>query len=186
MGKKALIVGINEYDNVNSLAGCVMDANHVAEILKKNGDRTPNFDVDLLTSDDTKITSSMLKDKIDTLFSSTKGLDICLFYFAGHGMSEQNAGYICTSETNNDNLGVPFTYIMSKVNASKAKNNIIILDSCSSGNIANDIFSKGISELPEGTTILTACEPDMYELATLFCTKIIRSLFPLNRYAIFY
>ena len=44
MGKKALVVGIDEYPD-NPLCGCVNDAKEVASLLERNADGTKNFDV---------------------------------------------------------------------------------------------------------------------------------------------
>lgn len=44
MGKKALIVGIDEYPGC-PLRGCVNDANSVASLLERNADGSKNFDV---------------------------------------------------------------------------------------------------------------------------------------------
>ena len=51
--KKALIVGIDEYPDA-PLKGCINDANAVAELLRTNGDGSPNFDVSLKLNVKTK------------------------------------------------------------------------------------------------------------------------------------
>ena len=38
--KKALVVGIDNYGNGNNLKGCVNDAQAIAQILKRHGERT--------------------------------------------------------------------------------------------------------------------------------------------------
>jgi hypothetical protein len=50
VAKRALLVGINDYDQVNSLTGCVADAEAMAEVLARNGDNSVNFECRLLTS----------------------------------------------------------------------------------------------------------------------------------------
>lgn len=48
--KKALCIGIDSYESLNDLHGCVNDANEVKIVLERNGDGTKNFDVKLLTA----------------------------------------------------------------------------------------------------------------------------------------
>lgn len=46
MGRKALIIGIDDYQTV-PLHGCVNDAKEIASLLKTNEDDSKNFDVRL-------------------------------------------------------------------------------------------------------------------------------------------
>lgn len=68
--RKALCVGIDCYEKINDLHGCVNDANAVKEVLQRNGDGTLNFDVKLLTatSEASYISRSTLKDSVEELF----------------------------------------------------------------------------------------------------------------------
>ena len=68
--RKALCVGIDSYQNINDLHGCVNDANSVKSALERNGDGTLNFEVKLMTStsESTYITRANLKDSIEQLF----------------------------------------------------------------------------------------------------------------------
>jgi hypothetical protein len=50
MPKRALIVGIDQYDQIALLGGCVNDAAAIEEVIARNGDRSLNFDCRLLTS----------------------------------------------------------------------------------------------------------------------------------------
>lgn len=51
---------------------------------------------------------------------------------------------------------------MALVSKSKARNAVVILDSCNSGSIANRTEMPGYSAIHEGTTILAACGSDEY------------------------
>ena len=68
--RKALCVGIDCYEKISDLHGCVNDANAVKEVLQRNGDGTLNFDVKLLTatSETSYISRSTLKDSVEELF----------------------------------------------------------------------------------------------------------------------
>ena len=77
--KRALVIGIDDYQNSPKLKGCVKGAKKVAMLIKKNENDTLNFDCKILTSDTNKITRSSLKSHIQTLKNfKTKNL---LFFF---------------------------------------------------------------------------------------------------------
>lgn len=92
--RKALIVGIDFYENVNCLKGCVNDAYAVKSVLERNGNGTINFGVNIITA--TGQTSAVmrreLKDKVQELFRDAS--EIALFYFSGHGYIEATGGYL--------------------------------------------------------------------------------------------
>ena len=158
--RKALVVGINYYKDQNSLYGCVNDAYAVKTVLERHGDGTINFDVKLLTAtgEDNLIKKSVLKKQITELFKSE---DEVVFYFSGHGHIEGTGGYLITSECKEGDEGMPIQELMKIANESKAKNKIIILDSCHSGYAGLDYQSDN-SLLSKGTTILTASSKDQY------------------------
>ena len=160
--KKALCVGIDCYEYINDLHGCVNDANEVKSALERNGDVSLNFEVKLLsaTSETTYITRRELKDSIHSLFNTES--EIALLYFAGHGSFDALGGYLCTSEVKNPDDGLSLNDIMGLVSKSKSRNNIIILDSCHCGTISNYGEMSNFSVLHDGTTILCACGPSEY------------------------
>ena len=68
--RKALIVGVDYYENINPLFGCVNDAYSVKTVLDRHSDGTKNFDVSLETATGTSssILRKELKNKIEELF----------------------------------------------------------------------------------------------------------------------
>ena len=48
--KRALLIGIDEYDRFGGLDGCVNDVNMLEPLLSRNDDDTPNFDCQKRTS----------------------------------------------------------------------------------------------------------------------------------------
>lgn len=160
--RKALCVGIDSYENILDLNGCVNDANAVKSALERNGDGTLNFDVKLIcaTSEETYITRNNLKDAITELFENDA--EIAVLYYSGHGSFDSLGGYLCTSEVTRPDDGLSLNEIMSIVGKSPVKNKIIILDSCFSGAIASNCNMPEYSQLKEGTTILAACGDKQY------------------------
>ena len=179
--KKALCVGIDCYEYVDDLHGCVNDANSIKAALERNGDNTLNFQVKIMcaTSDAAYITRSELKDAIEDLFESES--EIAVFYYSGHGSFDSAGGYLCTSDIKRPDDGVSLNEIMSFVSKSKARNKVIILDSCFSGAIANPIDMPNFSILHQGTTILAACGASEYATEEnghgIFTSLLIEALY---------
>ena len=157
MRKKALLIGINNYPNGNELYGCVDDAKELSSILERNGDYSKNFDTKCLLD---VSSTSKAKQAIEELF---KGDDDCaLLYFSGHGFINSTGGEIvfpdnCTSDS--CYKGLEMSTIMQIANRSKVQTNIILLDCCHAGNIAENIESAN-RDLHEGVSTLTACRKD--------------------------
>lgn len=162
--RKALVVGIDYYENANSLIGCVNDAYSIKAVLDRHSDGTKNFDVTIetATGKNAIIERKELKNKVEELFRDKS--DIALFYFSGHGYVESTGGYLITSECKDGDDGFSMNDLLELANNSLARNKIIILDCCHSG-IVGKISPKGDkSVLSEGLTILTASSEIQYAL----------------------
>lgn len=160
--KKALVVGINYYEQVGQLHGCVNDAYAVSQVLTHHMDGSKNFHVKLVTAVDKQngVTRKQLKDDVIELFKDDS--EIAVFYFAGHGHVENTGGFLITSECTDGDDGLSLDEVLAIANESKAKNKILVLDSCHSG-IAGTPKSLGDKALlSEGMTILTASSKDQY------------------------
>lgn len=162
--RKALIVGIDYYEKVSQLHGCVNDAYAVKAVLDRHSDGTLNFgsNIQVATGEESKLSRKKLKEQVRELFKDDS--DIALFYFSGHGYIETTGGYLITSECKDGDDGLPMNEILNLANNSPAKNKIIILDCCHSGVIGNNSENKDIANLKEGITILTASSKDQYAI----------------------
>ena len=160
--RKALVVGINYYEHSSPLYGCVDDAHAVKAVFSRHGHGSVNFDVQLFTGTGPTalVTRSQLKDNVERLFSDD--CEIALFYFAGHGHIESTGGYLLTSESRRGDEGLSLTEVLALANRSKARNKIIILDSCHSGIAGTPPSTGNNTILSEGLTILTASTEDQY------------------------
>lgn len=88
--------------------------------------------------------------------------EIALLYFAGHGHVEDAGGYLVTSECTDGDDGLPLEDVLNFANESRAKNKILILDSCYSGAAGTPKSLGDKALLSEGMTILTASSKDQY------------------------
>lgn len=160
--RKALVVGINYYENISPLFGCVNDAHSVKEVLERNADGGVNFGVrlEVCSSAGQSLERSHLKGLVADLFSGDS--DIALFYFAGHGHIEDTGGYLCASDCKTGDDGLALSELMTLANRSRAKNKIIVLDSCHSGIAGNRTVDEQVAELKDGMTIMTASTEEQY------------------------
>lgn len=142
------------------LSGCVKDAYSVQSQLARHGDGSPNFDVKLITASGANdaVTRGSLKDAVQELFSSDD--DIALFYFAGHGHIEATGTYLCASDVDRGDDGLPLSEVTRIAQGSRVRNKIIVLDSCYSGAAADLDVNSNVAALGEGMTILAAATKD--------------------------
>lgn len=162
--RKALIVGIDHYDHIKPLSGCVNDAHSIKSVLERHADGTVNFATPRIltgTSATDRVDRSDLKDAVRELFAD--GSDIALFYFAGHGYIEDTGGFLCGTDCRSGDDGFSLAELMVIAGKSPAKNKVIILDSCHSG-IAGSRTEATVAEIKDGMTILTASTADQYAM----------------------
>jgi hypothetical protein len=105
-----------------------------------------------------------LKEAVRQLFADDS--EIALFYFAGHGYIEDTGGFLCASDCETGDDGLALAEIMTFANTSKAKNKVIILDSCHGGVVGNNAIAAGLAEISVGVTILTASTAGQYSYET--------------------
>ncbi|MBR0795666.1 caspase family protein [Bradyrhizobium jicamae] len=161
--RKALIVGIDYYQNFTSLSGCVNDANAVADALARNADRSQNFTtpkVMTATSVSDAVGRRDLREAIEALFKDDP--EIALLYFAGHGYVDETGGFLCASDCQDGNDGLSLNEAMAFARASRAKNKIVILDSCHGGIVGDRHGDGKVAEISQGMTLLTASTADQY------------------------
>lgn len=161
--RRALVVGIDDYPG-QPLAGCINDARAIADLLRSNEDGSPNFDVELLTSDSRTITRASLLARIEHLFQHAGG-EVALLYFSGHGTENNLGGYLVTPDAQRYNEGVNLTEVLTLANRATATEKVMILDSCQSGHLGNlptDVSNS--ANLREGVSILTASRSDQVSM----------------------
>lgn len=178
--RKALVVGVNYYEKVNPLYGCVNDAYSIKSVLERNSDGTLNFGVKLMTAigPDQMISRKELKNAITELFRDSN--EIALFYFSGHGYVENSGGYLITSDCSDGDEGFPMSDLLQIANQSPASNKVIILDCCHAGFMGKIQSNDDCSILKEGITILTASSENQYAIEShgsgVFTTLLVDAL----------
>lgn len=180
--RKALVVGIDHYEHIKALHGAVNDARSVHDVLERNADGSINFSTPrLLTAADkgTATTRSQLKAAVLDLFADDS--EIALLYFSGHGyLEDTGGGFLCASDCQSGDDGLPLAEVMTAAHHSKARNKVIILDSCHSGVTGSSPRERDVAQVSDGMTILTASTADQYAMETggagVFTTLLVDAL----------
>ena len=150
--RKALLVGINDYPG-HKLKYCVKDTQELHKLLSTHYDGAPNFSCEVLTSSALRpVTKSILASSLKQLLLNNS--ELVLFYFSGHGYSDEMGTYLVAQDAAQDDPGISLCSIINLINKSEAKQKIIILDCCFSGNIGN--VNDKLAFLKKGTCILAS------------------------------
>jgi uncharacterized caspase-like protein len=158
MAKKlALLVGVSEYDEqtFKPLPAATNDVIAVKQVLIHPGmGGFAEADVAVLTN----ASRQEIEEAIYTLFAKRQKGDLLLFYFSGHGVKDEKGKlYLATRNTRKDQgalfkpSAVAATILHDSMNESKSERQIIILDCCFSGAIA-----QGLTVKDDGTVDIQA------------------------------
>lgn len=82
MTKKALLVGINDYQGISDLRGCLNDVTNMRNILKTYLGFT-NRDIRILV--DKRATKTNIIYRLEKMVATAKTRDFLVFHFSGHG-----------------------------------------------------------------------------------------------------
>jgi hypothetical protein len=163
--KRALLVGIDKYEHFGPLRGCVNDVTALEPLLARHDDGSPNFQCRSLRSNRDKVTRRALLGAIDVLLGP--GAEVALLYFAGHGAAASNDVALCSQDGDGVDPGVTLSTVLGRVQASKAREVIIILDCCYSGGAGGvPQLGAGVALIREGVTLLTAARKDQIAAET--------------------
>lgn len=161
--RKALVVGINDYDNFCPLRYAESDARAIAKLLALHGDEgeRQNFDIKKMLQSETPVRRATLRVAIQELFTNSKGLDLA-FYFAGHGLVSETGGYLVTTDGVTDDYGITMDELYSAAQRSPANSVLLMLDCCHAG--ATGDLSRSGGDIPwallrENLTIMAASLP---------------------------
>ncbi|NJN11837.1 MAG: hypothetical protein HC815_29275 [Richelia sp. RM1_1_1] len=146
MGKFALLIGVSESktEDLPVLPSAIKDVKAMEAVLQNP--YLGGFDsVKVLPN---PIRQEM-EEAIETLFANRKQEDLVLFYFSGHGILDEKGKFYLVTPQTRKNRGelVKSTAVASRVlqdnmGDSRCKRQVLILDACHSGAIADGITVK--------------------------------------------
>lgn len=167
--RKAIVIGNQNYININNLINCINDANDIKNILKLR-----NFDVDYYEN----LNYPQFLKIIQTFEKQNKEniLEEVIFYYSGHGIQYLDKNYLLPIDFKNiDNIQVidekffreylgEAIYLGEIIEILKSANSfkIVILDSCRTNDFKNkiisenDIFNIGLHEIDSEENMLIA------------------------------
>ena len=172
MKRWGIIIGINTYDdpNINGLQFAAPDARSIYEALTHP--ETGGFKVEhlhLLTSgSENPPTRANILESLSLLSQIIQAGDTVIFYFAGHGITQNGISYLLPADTRVDVLTETATPL-SKVYQSiqHARHQLIFLDASHSGwhrrgkavdsGVMSDAFADAVFSKAPGRMTLTAC-----------------------------
>lgn len=174
--KWALLVGVNDYAELNDLQYCRRDMELLRERLVEAG--FPDSNVTVLHDGQKQSLSQPFRASIAhhlvELLRKVGPDDLLLFAFSGHGMEADGAGYLCPVDAQ---LGAPAGTLIAidavyrGLGLCRARQKILLIDACRNDprpggerNIervggANTAFARSLEQPPEGIVVLTSCRP---------------------------
>jgi len=162
LNKRALIVGVDQYQNLPTLTGCVADAVAMNELLQRHDDGSSNYSCRLLTSANVPITKDLLRSAWNNLFDNFDGH--ILFHYSGHGSPTRVGGFIATHDGTHPEPGLRMDDLLLLARSSRAKSILFIIDCCYADNVGDPSLLQGTEGgqnqalLREGVTILAAAQ----------------------------
>jgi hypothetical protein len=160
--KLALLVGIDSYDHVTNLTGCVADAVAMRDRLARHADSSLNYDCELFVQSERdsprRITRPVLREACRKLFAHDGDV---LLYFSGHGALTDTGGLLATCDAQRDDWGIPMQEIVQMANGSRARDITVILDCCHAGDagdapLLNTQGGNPLAALREDMTVMAA------------------------------
>lgn len=157
--RKALLIGIDAYDEFSDLGGCAADAKRMSQVLQRHEEGGElNYECRIFTSaDKERLDGEFLSQKWSELFEDFRG-DI-LFYYSGHGAQTKRGAQIAAQNGNMVIPGLAMDELLLLANDSPAHEVVLILDCCYGGAFGDPAILKGNSSLREGITVLAASRP---------------------------
>lgn len=161
--KKALIIGINDYQHFTKLDNCENDATDIHNFLTTNG-----FESTLILN----ATQKELLKHISDFKSSLNANSISLIYFSGHGLQDDGHNYLVPEDSNiSDAYEIRYECVYVDelmIENIKEGMHIIILDACRNNpfKTGRKSIQLGLSKMaaPQGTIIAFSTSPNTASL----------------------
>lgn len=175
MARIALLIGVSEYQpGLNQLAGAVKDVEAMQRVLQ-HPEMGGFSESEIIIIPNPQ--RQDMENAIEKLFDNRKKDDLLLFYFSGHGITDDTGKlYLTNSQTrkyDNGNLvkttATPASLIHEFMENSRSQRQVIILDACFSGAFAEGMKAKDDSSVDinqqlggKGRAVLTSSSSSQY------------------------
>ena len=153
---RALLVGIDEYININPLTGSKQDVKNMEQFIQSEWNYKPE---QILTLTDGKATRNNILNAFDNwLVRGSRNGDKVLFYYSGHGAfvgddnrdeSDDLDEALCPVDTTGSRRNlIRDDEINSRLKKLRGRKVMIIVDACHSGTITKSAFADRYVKVP--------------------------------------
>lgn len=154
----ALVIGVNDYDNVTPLTNPHHDVDSMADVLQK-------IQFDVTAKKD--VTLSSMGVEIGKFQTACANYEVALFYFSGHGFQHKGENYLCVKDTQLGSVEI-ITNTSKKLEdvfkmiPDNIKVKIFILDACRNQVKGAKGIAGGLCPVmaPQGSIVAFATSPD--------------------------
>jgi uncharacterized caspase-like protein len=175
----AVIVGINDYDEISPLHFAKGDAERMCDYFRQDlavsaadlyffSDDSPRNTQNRKTQPTYGTLDSFLTDRFQSAFLEAG--DTLWFYFSGHGMHCEGKDYLLPSDGNprTTKTAIPISYVTERLRRSGADNVVMLIDACRSDGAKNAGMGVG-EEKQQGVITFFSCSPSQvsYEIEAL-------------------
>ncbi|GIL03045.1 MAG: hypothetical protein BroJett030_29440 [Alphaproteobacteria bacterium] len=163
-GRVALVIGNSNYEHIARLANPTNDADLIAAVLREAGFELVGGRAHL------DLDKQAFEQAIVEFGAAIEGAEAALFYYAGHGIQIRDRNYLIPvganprREADADFQMLNAELVLRQMEASGAKLNVMILDSCRNNPFGGRGFrsaAAGLAQMqaPQGTLISFATQP---------------------------
>jgi uncharacterized caspase-like protein len=175
----AVIVGINDYDEISPLHFAKGDAEMMCDYFRQDlavntadlyffSDDSPRNAQNRKTQPTYGTLDSFLTDRFESSFLEAG--DTLWFYFSGHGMHCEGKDYLLPSDGNprTTKTAIPISYVTERLRRSGADNVVMLIDACRNDGAKNAVMGVG-EEKQQGVITFYSCSPSQvsYEIEAL-------------------
>ena len=166
--KYAILIGINDYVQLNKLQFAKNDIEALRDELYKIGFEKENVYCLTCGSAETKNlpTKEHIEVVIESVLEMAKKGDIVVVAMSGHGIEVEGQARFCTLNTNGDNVlatTIPIGDVFSAFEKSKATFKLMLVDACRDNpfgtrSVAGASALQSLTDPPEGVMLLQSCK----------------------------
>ena len=157
MTRYAFLIGCEEYSNFSNIAFCEADVGLIEETLLDYCDYEYKNIKRIFQYKDCDDGPNIIYSKLQKMIDNTEKGDSILFYFAGHGVKEDEKGYLLLADSKASDLQKT-ALDLAKINELLRKSNIdcfMILNACHSGIFSRNAFISSIIDIVSDTGCIT-------------------------------
>ncbi|NQT13866.1 MAG: caspase family protein, partial [Planctomycetes bacterium] len=173
--KWALLIGVNDYAEINDLEYCGRDVETLRDTLVAAGFPARNVFSLHDEANEAKYRPSKLniERQLEGLLSLMAKNDVVVVAFSGHGVHLDGTSYLCPMEASlkaPERTLLSLEYIYEQLLKSKARQKLLLVDACrndprpageksATSGPGTDAFARALEKPPQGILVLTSCQP---------------------------